>query len=67
MAAQQAHLPISQYTPLQVKSSIVGYGQAEKTQIQFMVTKILHLKEIPKPDDAADAVAIALTHAFRVR
>lgn len=67
LAAQQAHLPITQYTPLQVKSSIVGYGQADKKQIQFMVTKILHLKEAPKPDDAADAVAIALTHAFRVR
>jgi crossover junction endodeoxyribonuclease RuvC len=67
LAAQQANLPIFQYTPLQIKSSIVGYGQAEKNQIQFMVTKILHLKEIPKPDDAADAVAIALTHIFRAR
>ncbi len=64
LAGQEAKLPIFQYTPLQVKSSLVGYGQAEKHQIQFMVTKILHLKETPKPDDAADAVAIALTHIF---
>jgi crossover junction endodeoxyribonuclease RuvC len=64
LAGEEAHLPIFQYTPLQVKSSLVGYGQADKHQIQFMVTRILHLKEIPKPDDAADAVAIALTHLF---
>ncbi len=64
LAAKKAHLPIFQYTPLQVKSSLTGYGKAEKTQVQFMVTKILKLKEIPKPDDAADAVAIALTHTF---
>ncbi len=64
LAGQQANLPIFQYTPLQVKSSLTGYGKAEKSQIQFMVTRILHLKEIPKPDDAADAVAIALTHLF---
>jgi len=64
LAGEEAHLPIFQYTPLQVKSSLVGYGQADKHQIQFMVTKILHLKEVPKPDDAADAVAIALTHLF---
>lgn len=65
LTAQMAKLPIFQYTPLQVKSSLTGYGKAEKTQIQYMVTKILHLKETPKPDDAADAVAIALTHLFR--
>ena len=64
LAGEEAKLPIFQYTPLQVKSSLVGYGQADKKQVQFMVTKILHLKETPKPDDAADAVAIALTHIF---
>lgn len=64
LAGEEANLPIFQYTPLQVKSSLTGYGKAEKNQIQFMVTKILHLKEIPKPDDAADAVAIAITHIF---
>jgi len=64
LAGEEEKLPIFQYTPLQVKSSLTGYGKAEKHQIQFMVTKILHLKDIPKPDDAADAVAIALTHIF---
>jgi len=64
LAGEESNLPIFQYTPLQVKSSLTGYGKAEKNQIQFMVTKILHLKETPKPDDAADAVAIALTHIF---
>ena len=64
LCGKQAHLPICQYTPLQVKSSLTGFGKAEKSQVQFMVTKILHLKEIPKPDDAADALAIALTHTF---
>lgn len=64
LAGEEAQLPIFQYTPLQVKSSLTGYGKAEKKQIQFMVTKILHLKETPKPDDAADAVAVALTHIF---
>src|SRR3989344_6167433 len=67
LVGQQSVLAISQYTPLQVKSSLTGYGQAEKSQVEFMVGKILHLKEKIKPDDAADAVAIALTHAFRVR
>jgi len=64
LAGEESKIPIFQYTPLQIKSSLTGYGKAEKNQIQFMVTKILHLKEIPRPDDAADAVAIALTHIF---
>jgi len=64
LAGEEMKLPIFQYTPLQVKSSLTGYGKAEKSQIQFMITKILHLKETPKSDDAADAVAIALTHIF---
>lgn len=64
LAAQVSGLPIFQYTPLQVKSALTGYGAADKKQIQFMVTRILHLKETPKPDDAADAVAVALTHLF---
>jgi crossover junction endodeoxyribonuclease RuvC len=57
-------LPIYEYTPLQVKSSIVGYGRAEKKQVQEMVRTMLHLKEVPKPDDTADAVALAITHAL---
>ncbi|MDR0856147.1 MAG: crossover junction endodeoxyribonuclease RuvC [Clostridiales bacterium] len=52
-----------EYTPLQVKMSITGYGQADKGQIQFMVQRMLRLKVVPKPDDAADALAIAITHA----
>ena len=58
---------ISEYTPLQVKQGVVGYGRAEKKQIQQMVKMILHMNEIPKPDDAADAVAVALTHVFTNR
>lgn len=63
LAAQQNKIPIFEYTPLQVKQSLTGYGKAEKSQIQMMVKNILHLKEIPKPDDMADALAIAITHA----
>ena len=58
------NIPIFEYTPLQVKSSIVGYGRAEKKQVQEMVRTMLHLKEVPKPDDTADAVALAITHAL---
>lgn len=53
---------ISEYTPLQVKQAITGYGRAEKSQMQQMVKNILKMKEIPKPDDTADAIAIALCH-----
>ena len=54
---------IFEYTPLQIKQALTGNGRAEKKQIQFMVTSILGLKSIPKPDDAADALAVAITHA----
>jgi len=54
-------LPLYEFTPLQVKQAVCGYGQADKCQVQKMVKNILKLKEIPKPDDAADALAIALT------
>jgi crossover junction endodeoxyribonuclease RuvC len=50
------------YTPLQVKTAVTGYGRAEKKQIQYMVQKILKMKELPKPDDAADALALAICH-----
>ena len=56
------NVKIAGYTPLQVKQALTGYGRAEKKQIQIMVQKILNLKSIPKPDDAADALAIALCH-----
>lgn len=54
---------IFEYTPLQIKQALTGYGRAEKNQIQQMVKSLLGLKSIPKPDDAADALAVALTHA----
>ena len=54
---------IFEYTPLQIKQALTGNGRAEKKQIQYMVTSILGLKSIPKPDDAADALAVAITHA----
>jgi len=66
LACKQAKLDINLYTPLQIKSSITGYGQADKKQIQFMVKNILKLKQVPKPDDAADAIAAALTHLSRL-
>ena len=56
-----------EYTPMQVKQALTGYGKAEKKQIQTMVTSMLHLESIPKPDDAADALAIALCHGFTGR
>jgi crossover junction endodeoxyribonuclease RuvC len=56
-----------EYTPLQIKQAITGYGRADKNQIQQMVKTLLKLKSIPKPDDAADAVAVALTHVFTNR
>ena len=56
-----------EYTPLQIKQAITGYGRAEKKQIQEMVKTLLKLKAIPRPDDAADAVAVALTHVFTNR
>jgi len=59
------HIPIMHFTPLQVKQGITGYGRASKQQIQTMVQTLLSLQEIPKPDDAADALAIALTCAFQ--
>jgi len=62
LAAVQANLPVAEYTPLQVKQSLVGYGRAEKKQMQKMLKILLGLKDIPKPDDAADALAVALCH-----
>ena len=63
LAVQQAHVPVFQYKPMQVKQSVVGYANATKHQVQDMTRRILHLETIPKPDDAADAIAIALCHA----
>lgn len=57
---------VVEYTPLQVKQAVIGYGRASKQQVQFMVKELLRLKEIPKPDDTADALAIAICHAHSV-
>jgi crossover junction endodeoxyribonuclease RuvC len=64
LACEQNGIPIFEFTPLQVKSIICGYGKAEKRQVQFMVKQTFKLKTIPKPDDAADALAIALCAAL---
>lgn len=63
LAVQQAGVPIFEYKPMQVKQAVVGYGAASKHQVMDMTKRILHLETVPKPDDAADAVAIALCHA----
>lgn len=63
LAIRQAGLEVHQYKPMQVKQSVVGYGNATKHQVQDMTKRILHLQQMPKPDDAADAIAIALCHA----
>jgi crossover junction endodeoxyribonuclease RuvC len=67
LCGKQAGLDIYEYTPLQIKMAITGYGRADKKQIQEMVRVILGLQEVPKPDDCADALAAALTHAQTTR
>ena len=63
LAAQKNKLPIYEYTPLQVKTAVTGYGKAQKFQVMSMIKRLLRLKELPKPDDTADALAIAICHA----
>ena len=63
LSIRQAGVPIFQYKPMQVKQAVVGYGNATKHQVQDMTKRLLHLEKLPKPDDAADAIAIALCHA----
>lgn len=67
LAGSSRGLSWAEYSPPEVKLAVVGVGNADKKQVQFMVTRILALKETPKPDDVADALAIAITHAFRSR
>ena len=62
LAAAQLGIPVAEYAPLKIKSSVVGYGLARKEQVQFMVARLLHLDELPRPSDAADALAIAICH-----
>ena len=63
LAIRQAGLEVAQYKPMQVKQAVVGYGNATKHQVMDMTKRILNLPQLPKPDDAADAIAIALCHA----
>jgi len=67
LAAAKSNLPVGEYSPKEVKCAIVGTGNASKSQVQYMVKKLLNLKELPQPSDAADALAIALCHAQRIR
>ena len=62
LAARQHNVKVYEYTPLQVKTAVTGYGKAKKPQVMEMTRRLLHLKEVPKPDDTADALAIAITH-----
>ena len=63
LACVNSGLPVSEYTPLQIKQALVGYGRAEKKQVQQMVKILLNLEKIPKPDDTADALAVAVCHS----
>lgn len=67
LSAAKNDLPVFEYTPLQVKMALTGYGRAEKSQVGKMVQKTFKLKSVPKPDDAADAVAIGLCHCYSRR
>jgi crossover junction endodeoxyribonuclease RuvC len=67
LCGKQAGLEIYEYTPLQIKQAVTGYGRADKKQIQEMVRVILGLNETPKPDDCADAIATAITHSMTMR
>ncbi|MBC7224770.1 MAG: crossover junction endodeoxyribonuclease RuvC [Anaerolineae bacterium] len=67
LAAAHAAVPVFEYTPLQVKQAVVGYGRAPKEQVQEMVRVLLSLPEVPRPDDAADALAVAICHVHSAR
>lgn len=67
LVAKQHNVPISEYTPPQIKQTLTGYGKADKKQVQEMVRLQLGLKEVPKPDDCADALGAAITHALMSR
>jgi len=62
LAAARQSIPVAEYAPLKIKSSVVGYGLAQKEQVQFMVARLLELPELPQPADAADALAVAICH-----
>ncbi|HZJ90729.1 MAG TPA: crossover junction endodeoxyribonuclease RuvC, partial [Oscillospiraceae bacterium] len=63
VSGARAGIPVFEYTPIQVKKAVTGYGRADKEQVQYMVCRLLNLRQIPQPDDAADALAVAICHA----
>lgn len=63
LSAEKLGVPVFEYTPMQVKQAVVGYGKAEKRQVMDMTRRLLNMKEVPRPDDAADALALAVCHA----
>lgn len=63
LAAEKLGVPVFEYTPIQVKQAVAGYGKAEKKQVMLMTQRLLHMKHLPRPDDAADALAIAICHS----
>ena len=63
LSAEKLEVPIFEYTPMQVKQAVVGFGKAEKKQVMLMTQRLLHMKKLPRPDDAADALAIAICHS----
>ncbi|MDQ5932585.1 MAG: crossover junction endodeoxyribonuclease RuvC [Patescibacteria group bacterium] len=67
LTGRKARLPIEEYTPMQIKQTLTGYGKADKKQVQEMVRQQLGLQQVPKPDDAADALAAAITHQMMSR
>lgn len=67
LVGMQANLKIAEYTPLQIKQALTGYGRADKKQIQEMVRVMMNLKEVPKPDDCADAIACAICHSVTIK
>lgn len=67
LVGMQANLKIAEYTPLQIKQTLTGYGRADKKQIQEMVRVMMNLKEVPKPDDCADAIACAICHSMTIK
>jgi crossover junction endodeoxyribonuclease RuvC len=67
LAGRKARLPIEEYTPMQIKQTLTGYGKADKKQVQEMVRMHLGLKDVPKPDDCADALAAAITYSMMTR
>lgn len=67
LVAGQNNIELVEYTPIQVKNNVVGYGRADKKQVQYMVQNILNLSEVPKPDDAADALALAISAALSIK